>query len=77
MPSLAKLKTAEDVQLAYAEVSSMMEYLATTKGLDIFVRMLEDLASETEFEGIFIKHVEQDLAEFQKSWESWAKKSGT
>jgi tetratricopeptide (TPR) repeat protein len=73
MPSLAKLKTAEDVQLAYAEVSSMMEYLATTKGLDIFVRMLEDLASETEFEGIFIKHVEQDLAEFQKSWESWAK----
>ncbi len=73
MPSLAKLKTAEDVQLAYAEVSSMMEYLATTKGLDTFAQILEDLASGTEFEDIFIKHAGQDLTEFQKSWESWAK----
>jgi len=74
MPSLAKLKTAEDVQLAYAEVSSMVEYLATTKGLDIFARILEDLSTEGEFEGIFIKHAGQDLTGFQKSWESWAKK---
>lgn len=74
MPSLAKLKTAEDVQLAYAEVSSMMEYLATTQGLDIFSRILQDLASEAEFENIFIKHVGQDLTAFQKSWEDWAKK---
>lgn len=77
MPSLAKLKTAEDVQLAYAEVSSMMEYLATIEGFDIFSRILEDLASgveEAEFENIFIKHVGQDLTGFQKSWENWAKK---
>ena len=31
MPSLAKLKTAKDVQLAYAEVSTMMEYLLEKK----------------------------------------------
>ena len=77
MPSLAKLKTAEDVQLAYAEVSSMMEYLASIKGNTVFPRILEDLASKAEgaeFENIFMKHVGQDLAEFQKSWESWAKK---
>ena len=77
MPSLAKLKNAEDVQLAYAEVSSMMEYLASIKGHTIFPRILEDLASGAEgaeFENIFIKHVGQDLAGFQKSWENWAKK---
>lgn len=73
MPSLAKLKTAEDVQLAYAEVSSMMEYLTTLKGLDIFPQMLADLASGAKFKGLFMKHVGQDLTEFQNSWESWAK----
>ena len=31
MPSLAKLKTAKDVQLAYAEVATMMEYLLEKK----------------------------------------------
>ncbi|MBC8287415.1 MAG: tetratricopeptide repeat protein [Nitrospinae bacterium] len=74
MPSLAKLKTAEDVQLAYAEVSSMMEYLAALKGRDIFPQILEDLASGAVFNDIFIKHVGQDLTAFQNSWESWAKK---
>lgn len=73
MPSFAKLKNAEDVQLAYAEVSSMIEYLETTKGLDTIAQMLDDLASETKFEDIFTKHVGQDLTKFQKSWESWAK----
>ena len=74
MPSLAKLKNAEDVQLAYAEVSSMMEYLATLKGPDIFAKILTELASEAEFENVFLKYVGQDLTAFQNSWESWAKK---
>lgn len=74
MPSLAKLKNAEDVQLAYAEVSSMMEYLAKIKGPNIFSTLLEDLASGIEFERTFIKHVGQDLVDFQSSWEIWAKK---
>ncbi len=74
MPSLAKLKTAEDVQLAYAEVSSMMEYLTTLKGFDIFAKILTELASKAEFEDVFLKYVGQDLTGFQNSWDSWAKK---
>jgi tetratricopeptide (TPR) repeat protein len=74
MPSLAKLKTAEDVQLAYAEVSSMMEYLTTLKGTDIFAKILTELASKAEFEDVFLKYVGQDLTGFQNSWGSWAKK---
>ncbi len=73
MPSLAKLEKAEDVQLAYAEVASMMEYLVLIKGYDIFKKILEELASGNKFENIFIKLAGQDLPEFQKSWENWAK----
>ncbi len=73
MPSLAKLKTAEDVQLAYAEVSSMMEYLATSKSLDIFPKILEELSSGKGFNNVFLRHVGQSLSEFQNSWENWAK----
>ena len=74
VPSLAKLKTAEDVQLAYAEVSSMMEYLATLKGLDIFSQILQDLSYGAEFKDIFMKHVGHDLTQFQNNWEIWVKK---
>jgi tetratricopeptide (TPR) repeat protein len=74
MPSLAKLKNANDVQLAYAEVSSMMEYLVTIKGQTILPRILEDLASDLKFEDTFSKHVGQDLVAFQTGWEYWAKK---
>ena len=73
MPSLAKLKTAEDVQLAYAEVSSMMEYLAAIKGINIFSQILQDLAYGAEFKDIFLKHVGYDLTQFQNNWESWVK----
>lgn len=73
MPSFAKLKTAEDVQLAYAEVSSMMEYLTTIKGLDVLPNILESLSSGAEFENIFLQYAGQDLIEFQKNWEAWAK----
>ena len=74
MPSLAKLKNAEDVQLAYAEVSSMMEYLVSIKGQTIFSNILQELASNTEFEKTFIKHVGQNLENFQTDWGNWAKK---
>jgi tetratricopeptide (TPR) repeat protein len=73
MPSLAKLKNAEDVQLAYAEVSSMMEYLVSIKGLTVLPHILEDLASDAEFESTFTKYAGEGLAGFQKSWEDWAK----
>ncbi len=73
MPSLAKLKKAEDVQLAYAEVSSMMDFLAANKGPVIFSKILQDLATGLEFQIVFVNHVGQNLTEFQISWENWAK----
>ena len=73
MPSLAKLKTAKDVQLAYAEVSTMMEYLLQKKGAETFPLLLEDLAKGKKFEESFIEIVGSDISTFQNNWEIWAK----
>ena len=54
MPSLAKLKTAEDVQLAYAEVSTMMEYLVEQKGIKILSQLLDDLSRGKTFDDFFL-----------------------
>ena len=74
MPSLAKLKTAKDVQLAYAEVSTMMEFLAESKGMEIFTQLLEDLAKGIRFEESFQNRAGHDILSFQNNWEIWAKK---
>tara|TARA_B100000686_G_scaffold226803_1_gene234102 strand:+ start:251 stop:1804 length:1554 start_codon:yes stop_codon:yes gene_type:complete len=74
MPSLAKLKTAEDVQLAYAEVSTMMEYLIKTKGDKVFPLLLKDLAEGKVFEESFIERTGADIPKFQINWETWVKK---
>ncbi len=74
MPSLAKLKTAKDVQLAYAEVSTMMEFLAESKGMEIFTQLLEDLAKGIDFENSFQNRTGLNILAFQNNWEIWAKK---
>ena len=74
MPSLAKLKTAKDVQLAYAEVSTMMEFLAESKGIEIFTQFLEDLSKGIRFEDSFQNRTGHDILSFQNNWEVWAKK---
>jgi tetratricopeptide (TPR) repeat protein len=73
MPSLAKLKTAKDVQLAYAEVSTMMEFLAELKGKEIFIQFLEDLAKGIRFKDSFENRTGLDILSFQNNWEIWAK----
>jgi tetratricopeptide (TPR) repeat protein len=74
MPSLAKLKTAKDVQLAYAEVSTMMEFLAESEGLEIFSQLLEDLAKDISFKNSFQNRTGLDILSFQSNWEAWIKK---
>lgn len=68
MPSLAKLKTAEDVQLAYAEVSTMVEYMVSLQGRDIIPRLVEDLAKGRSIEAALELRLGQDLFAFQKDW---------
>ena len=74
MPSLAKLKTAEDVQLAYAEVSSMVEYMVEKKGEAVISSIIEDLRDDLSITQTLKKHFGQSLRNFQKSWKKYALK---
>lgn len=73
MPSLAKLKTQEDVQLAYAEVATMVDFMVREKGAAILPDLLDDLASGQEFEAALKFRLGMDLATFQKNWKSYMK----
>ena len=73
MPSLAKLKTAEDVQLAYAEVSSMIEYITQTHGDKIISTLLQRLSNEESFEFVMFDILGTNLDIFQKKWKHFVK----
>ena len=73
MPSLAKLKTAEDVQLAYAEVSTMIEYLTQVHGSIVISTLLERLAKKEPFDLVISDTLGMSLAIFQKKWKHFVK----
>ena len=73
MPSLAKLKTAEDVQLAYAEVSTMVEYLIQIHGDEAISTLLERLAREESFDLVIADILGTNLDIFQKKWKTFVK----
>ncbi|QPJ63062.1 MAG: DUF3808 domain-containing protein [Candidatus Nitronauta litoralis] len=68
MPSFAKLKSAEDVQLAYAEVSTMVDYLIKLKGGTIISSLVKSLRQGTTFEEVIQKEVGMSLPAFQEAW---------
>lgn len=69
MPSLAKLKNAEDVQLAYAEVATMVDYMVQQKGEIVLSQLATTLAEGTPFEKALQTAVGKNLSEFQIDWE--------
>jgi len=73
MPSLAKLKSQEDVQLAYAEVATMIDFMVEEKGDAILPGLLEDLASGQDFEAALEFRLGVGLPEFQENWKSYMK----
>lgn len=73
MPSLAKLKSQEDVQLAYAEVATMIDYMVQEKGDAILSDLLDDLARGQGFESALEFRLGVDLPEFQENWKTHMK----
>jgi tetratricopeptide (TPR) repeat protein len=73
MPSLAKLKSQEDVQLAYAEVATMIDFMIEEKGDAILPGLLEDLASGQDFEAALEFRLGVGLPEFQENWKKHMK----
>lgn len=73
MPSLAKLGSAEDVQLAYAEVSSMVEYLTKIQGEKVFSYLLKNLADGESFDQTLTDKIGKSLSTFQNEWKQFVK----
>jgi tetratricopeptide (TPR) repeat protein len=71
MPSLAKLKNAEDVQLAYAEVATMVDYMVQQKGEAVLPQLAATLAKGTPFEMALENTVGKSLNEFQIDWKKY------
>ena len=71
MPSLAKLKTAEDVQLAYAEVATMVDYMTSLKGESVLAALVNQLARDIPIESIFKSQFGKSLTEFQADWKTY------
>jgi tetratricopeptide (TPR) repeat protein len=68
MPSLAKLKSAEDVQLAYAEVAAMVDYMVQQNGESVLAELATSLAEGTPFEMALETTIGKSLSQFQADW---------
>ncbi len=71
MPSLAKLKNAEDVQLAYAEVATMVDYMVQQNGETVLAQLATALAEGTPFEVALETVAGKSLNEFQIDWKKY------
>lgn len=71
MPSLAKLKSAEDVQLAYAEVATMVDYMVRQNDDSILARLAAELAQGTPFEVALETLIGKSLSQFQADWKAY------
>ena len=68
MPSFAKLKSAEDVQLAYAEVATMVDYMVHLKGDGAIAQLVEYLTQDRSIENALQSLFGLTLEEFQTQW---------
>ncbi|GJL79920.1 MAG: hypothetical protein NPINA01_29090 [Nitrospinaceae bacterium] len=68
MPSLAKLKTQDDVQLAYAEVATMVDFMIREKGTVILPALLDNLAEGQNFDSALEVQLGMNLTTFQTRW---------
>ncbi len=74
MPSFAKLKSAEDVQLAYAEVATMIDYMVHTNGENILASLADALSQNKLVEKVLEELLGNSLSKFQTQWKDYIKK---
>tara|TARA_B100000686_G_scaffold276862_1_gene296086 strand:+ start:163 stop:1713 length:1551 start_codon:yes stop_codon:yes gene_type:complete len=74
MPSFARLKNVEDVQLAYAQVSSMIDFMSTMKRETFVSKLIENLAHNDNIELALKNIFGVSLNKFQENWKKFASK---
>ncbi len=72
-PSVAKLPSAEDTALAFAEVGTMMAYLVEERGGDALRRLVSALGEGLGDREALERVWGGSFASFQKGWEQWVR----
>jgi len=71
-PSLAKLDSAEQAQLAFAEVSTAVEYIFDKWGRDTLHDLLQNLTKGKTEAQVCVSALKLTCQEFFTSWRTWA-----
>lgn len=71
-PSIAKLPSAEDAALAFAEVETMMAFLTREKGSGALPEMLKAIAAGKSDREALEAVWGQTFADFEAKWRNWA-----
>jgi len=75
-PSFAKLKTPSQGQLAFAEVSTVVEYLVKTGGWPMVFRLCEQLRKGDDYRAAIRAVTGKDFDRFWSDWIAYAKTLG-
>jgi tetratricopeptide (TPR) repeat protein len=73
-PSIAKLPTAEDAALAFAEVHTMMELFIQKRGIKGLLNVLNAVENGTDAITAFENELQMKFDEFYKEWIEYVKK---
>lgn len=72
-PSVAKLESAEDTQLAFAEVATMMTFLVETKGLEALQALAEAIGDGRDDREALEAVWGDSFAAYDARWRSWVR----
>jgi len=72
-PSLVKLSSQEEVQLAFVEVASAVEYIVTTGGPGVLAKVMDILKTEVPASDAVSKALGQSYEAFEKGWKEFLK----
>ncbi len=72
-PSLAKLPSAEEAQLAFAEVQTVIEYLIRQKGLESIRRLMDNMAAGKSDRRAIEDILGVPFPQFQRDWIAFVK----
>lgn len=77
MPSFAALPTALLAHQAYAQTTTMIDYLCKNKGEPVLRRIFTGLRDQHgDMDAVLQQHLGQNFAQFEAAWRVWLKQQG-
>lgn len=75
-PSFAALPTAALARQAYAQTTSMVDYICALKGEDVVHRLVVSLKDTPDMDSVMQTHLGKSFDQFEEHWRDWIKEQG-